>query len=182
MIELDIAKCRSMRPYKTIEYFGRIFWSVGQILFWYSPAPFYNWRALILRVFGAKVGRNVRIHRTVKIYLPWNLSIGDWSCIGDCAFIYSLGPILIGDRVTISQRAHLCAGTHDYRDPGLPLLRLPIKIASNVWICADTFIGPGVSVGEGAIAGAASVVCSDIPAWDIVIGNPAVFLKKRKMD
>ncbi|WP_199484196.1 LbetaH domain-containing protein [Thiocapsa marina] len=93
--------------------------------------------------------------------------------------IYNLGPVTIGDRAAISHRAHLCAGTHDYRDPTLPLLRLPIEIGSQAWVCADAFIGPGCRVGEGAVVGAAAVVVSDVAPWQIVAGNPARVIRTR---
>jgi putative colanic acid biosynthesis acetyltransferase WcaF len=93
--------------------------------------------------------------------------------------IYNLGPVRIGARATVSHRAHLCAGTHDYRDPALPLLRLPIVIGPQAWVCADAFVAPGCVVGEGAIVGAAAVVVRDVPPWQIVGGNPARVIKQR---
>jgi len=107
------------------------------------------------------------------------LTLGEQASIGEWALIYNLGPVMIGDRATISHRAHLCAGTHDYRDPTLPLLRLPIEIGPQAWVCAEAFVGPGRRVGEGAIVGAAAVVVSDVPDWEIVAGNPARIIKRR---
>jgi putative colanic acid biosynthesis acetyltransferase WcaF len=75
---------------------------------------------------------------------------------------------------------HLCAGTHDYRFAHLPLIKSPISIGKGVWLCADAFIGPGVSIGEYAIVGARGVVMKDVAAWHIVAGNPAVFIKQRR--
>ena len=140
----------------------------------------FAWRCFLLRLFGARVGRNVHIYPSTKIYLPWNLSIGNESSIGEWALIYNLGPVTIGQQVTISHRVHICAGTHDYLDPRLPLLRVPITIESKAWVCADVFVGPNVSIGEGAIVGAAAVVVKDVPAWSIVAGNPAKFIKERE--
>ena len=94
-------------------------------------------------MFGAQVGRNVNIYPSALIYYPWNLEIGDDSSIGEWALIYNLGTVTIGKRTTISQRVHLCAGTHDYREPTLPLLKPPIIVGDEVWICADAFVGPG---------------------------------------
>lgn len=135
----------------------------------------------MLRLFGATVGKHVNIYSTATVYMPWNLTIGDWSAIGEYAFIYNLGPITIGNRVTISQRAHLCAGTHDYRKPSLPLLKPPIIIHDQAWICADAYVGPGLTVGEGAIVGARAVVVKNVEPWMIVGGNPAKPIKKREM-
>jgi putative colanic acid biosynthesis acetyltransferase WcaF len=115
------------------------------------------------------------------VYFPWNLSVGDWSAIGENALIYNLGPITIGQKVTISHGAHLCAGTHDYRDPRMPLLKPPIRIEDQAWICADAFVGPGVVVGEGAVVGARAAVMKDVDPWTIVAGNPARFVRKRTL-
>jgi putative colanic acid biosynthesis acetyltransferase WcaF len=130
-------------------------------------------------MFGAKVGSNVHVYNSAVIYMPWNLEIGDWSSIGEQAFVYNLGRVTIGSRTTISQRAHLCAGSHDFTDPALPLLKPPISIGDQAWVCADAFVGPGVSVGEGAIVGARAVVVKDVEPWHVVAGNPAKFIKMR---
>ncbi len=159
----------------------RVFWAFGRIFFHLSPRPFFSWRSLILKLFGAKVGRNVHIYSSVMVYMPWNLEIGAWSSIGEHAFIYNLGKITIGERVTISHRAHLCAGTHDYTRSDLPLLKPPIQVGDQAWICADAFVGPDVTVGEGAIIGARAVAVEDVPAWTIVAGNPARAIKKREL-
>ncbi len=108
--------------------------------------------------------------------------MGDDSSIGEWALIYNLGHVSIGSQATISHRAHLCAGTHDYSDPNLPLVRSTIHVGSQAWICADAFIGPGVSIGRGAIVGGASVVKRDIDDWQIVSGNPAIYIKTRHLD
>ena len=113
--------------------------------------------------------------------MPWNLEVGDWSSIGEGVFIYNLGKVKIGKRTTVSLKSHLCAGTHDYSDIKLPLKKLPIRIGDNVWICSECFIGPGVTVGEGAITGARAVVINDVEPWVIVAGNPAQYIKNRNL-
>ncbi len=177
--ELDISNCRNLRPYTRSEYIGRALWAIALPLFRYSPRPFFAWRRFILRLFGAKIGKRANIDPTARIYLPWKLILGDETSIGEKAIIYNLGLITIGDRATISQRAHLCAGTHNYSEPSMALLRLPIEIGAQVWICADAFIGPNIIIGESAIVGAASVVVKDVPPWQIFAGNPAKFVKER---
>jgi len=114
--------------------------------------------------------------------MPWNLEIGDESAVGEAALLYSLGPIRIGSRATISQRAHLCAATHDFRKRDLPLVRLPIEIGDEVWVCADAFVGPGVTIGHGAVAGARAVVVKDVAPWTVVGGNPAKQIGTRTIE
>jgi len=176
---LDIEQCRRLRPYNRREYVGRVLWGLATPLFRFSPRPLFGWRRQLLRWFGARIGRNAHVYPSARIYLPWNLTMGDQASIGEWALIYNLGLVSIGDRATISHRAHLCAGTHDYRDPSMPLLRLPIEIGPQAWVCADAFIGPGRRVGEGAIVGAAAVVVQDVLPWTIVAGNPARVINSR---
>ena len=128
------------------------------------------------------MGKHVHIHPSVRVFIPWNLQIGDWSSIGFDALIYSLGTVKIGCKVTVSQRAHLCAGSHDFRDSAMPLLKLPITIGDEAWICADAFVGPGVNVGHAAVVGARAVVVRNVDAGAIVGGNPAKVIGKRSSD
>ena len=177
--ELDVRSNRAARKYTPREMALRVLWIPGQYLLRLSPRPAYGWRRLVLRTFGAQVGRDVHVHNSTRITMPWNLTIGDWAAVGEDALIYNLGPVTIGDRATVSHRAHLCAGTHDYRRPDLPLLKPPITVGAQAWVCADAFVGPGVIVGEGAIVGAAAVATRHVPPWTIVAGNPAVEVKQR---
>ncbi len=177
---IDVAQNRAAAKYTAKEQCWRVVWGlVGKPLVRFSPRPLFAWRRLVLRAFGAKIGCSVNIYPTTIIYFPWNLAVGDWSAIGEDALIYNLGPVTIGERVTISHRSHLCAGTHDYNKPDFPLLKPPIVIRDQAWICSQAFVGPGVTVGEGAIVGAGAVVMKDVEPWTIVAGNPAVKVKER---
>jgi putative colanic acid biosynthesis acetyltransferase WcaF len=134
----------------------------------------------MMRLFGAQVGHDVHVYPTARITIPWNLSLQDGCAVGDHAILYALAPIEIGAGVTVSQYAHLCAGSHDWRDPAMPLLKHPITIGANAWVCADAFIGPGVSIGEATIVGARAVVMKDAASGTIMAGNPAQEVGKRK--
>lgn len=179
--QLDIAANRSATNYSVAEWVRRAAWAAGSVVFTLTPGPLHGLRSALLRAFGARIGRHVRVSRTARILFPWNLEIGDWSSVGDHARIYSLGRVAIGSRATVSQYAHLCAGTHDPRDPAMRLLKPPIRIGDEAWICADAFVGPGVTVGEGAVCGARAVVVRDVAPWTIVAGNPARPVKKREL-
>ena len=176
---LDVVANRRARKWTVREQCGRILWAVVYPSFRLSPRILWAWRRALLRAFGAEIGRQVHIHPTVRVAIPWNLSVGDLSAIGDGVRLYNLGRIQIGKNTTVSQGAHLCAGTHDYRLSDLPLLKLPIHIGDNVWICADAFVGPGVTVADFAILGARAVVVRDVPQAGILAGNPARLLKHR---
>jgi putative colanic acid biosynthesis acetyltransferase WcaF len=178
---LDIRANRASVKYSSAEMMLRVFWALGKILFRLSPRPCFGWRRLVLRCFGARIGHHVNIYNSAIIYFPWNLRVGDWSSIGEGALIYNLGSVTIGSRTTVSHRAHLCAGTHDYTRPDLPLLKPSILVDDQAWICADAFVGPGVRIGEGAVVGARAVAIKDVGPWAVVAGNPARVIAKREL-
>jgi len=134
---------------------------------------------MILRQFGAKVGMGVHVYPKVQIWAPWNLELGDFTGIGNNVILYSQGKISIGHRSVVSQGAHLCAGTHDYTQAGFPLITKQITIGSQVWIAAEAFIHPGISIEEGCVIGARSVVTKDMPAWTVCSGFPCQPIKER---
>ena len=103
----------------------------------------------------------------------------DFASLGDRSIVYNLGPITIGRRTTISQGAHLCAGTHDYTTRTMPLIRPTITIGDDVWIAADAFVGPGITVGDGVILGARGAAFKDLAPWTIFGGNPAKPIAER---
>lgn len=119
---------------------------------------------------------------STRIWAPWNLSMGDYACLSHDVDCYSVAPIRIGNQATVSQYSFLCAATHDVTDPHMRLLAAPIVISDQAWVCAGAFVGPGVTMNEGAVAGARSVVVKDVPAWNIVAGNPAKYIKMRVLN
>lgn len=179
MSKLDIEKNRRHLNYSKWIYVKRVLWSFGKMFFKFSPRIAFGYRNMILRLFGAKIGKSVHIYSSVNVWFPWNLEIGDWSAIGEDTLIYNLGQVVIGEKATISHKVHICAGTHDYADPSLPLLRPSIDIGNQVWICANSFVGPGITIGDGAIVGAGAVIMKDAEPWGIYAGNPAKYIKKR---
>lgn len=171
---------RTARKYSRTEQARRVAWSAGRWLVRFSPRPFFAWRRWILRLFGARIGLHVNIYPSAHLYMPWNVEIGDWSSLGDDVFVYSLGKVRIGSSVTLSYRSHICAGSHDLTDVTLPLTKPPVSIEDDVWVGTDAFIGPGVTVGRGAVVGARSVVVKDVQPLDIVGGNPARPIGRRR--
>lgn len=171
---------RGISPYSTKEKIARMLWAMTRgTIYHYSFHNWYRWRRLIVCAFGAKLAPDVRLMRTVRIECPWNLSMGGNSSAGDRAILYCLGPVTIGERVSISQGAHLCAGTHTYTSPDLPLVRATITIEDDAWIAADAFVGPWVRVGAGAILGSRGCAMRNLDAWTIYSGNPATKVKDR---
>jgi putative colanic acid biosynthesis acetyltransferase WcaF len=181
MLPVDSSANRAARKYSRTEQLRRIAWSFGGWLIRLSPRPCFGLRRGVLRLFGARVGVHAHIYPSTKIYMPWNVEIGDWAAVGEDVFIYSLGRVRIGNHATLSYRTHVCAGTHDLEDPALPLLKPPVHVEDSAWIGTEAFIGPGVTVGRGAVVGARSVVVKDVEPFHIVAGNPARFIRRRRM-
>ena len=138
-------------------------------------------RNVILKAFGADIPYNISVFSTAKIFAPWNLKMGKHSCIGPNAEIYNKDKVIIGDNSVVSQGAFLCTASHDITDSKNPLITAPIIISDSVWIAADAFVNMGVTIGEGAVIGARAVVTKDVEPWSVVGGNPARFIKHRKL-
>lgn len=152
------------------------------ILFRPFAGPLFRYyRSLILRLWGAKVGKRCAIAAGAKIWAPWNLVIGDYVAVANGAELYDVAPITLGDHVTISQDSYLCTASHDISKKLKPLTFNPIHIEAYAWVCARATILPGVTIGEGSVAGCASVVAKDVEPWTVVGGNPAKFVKKREL-
>lgn len=146
---------------------------VWLFLFRLSPRPLHAWRNLLLRLFGASLGKHVHIYPSVRVWAPWNLSVGNFVGIGDGTNIYCMDRIEIGDYAVVSQGTHLCAGSHDYNSPNFQLVTAPIVIGNRVWLCAESFIGLGVDIAEGSVVGARSVVTKSIAEpWCVWAGMP----------
>ncbi len=159
----------------------RALWSIAYtLLFRPSPRIAHTWRTWLLRSFGARLGKNCHIYPKAIVWAPWNLVCDDEVGVADDVILYNQAPITLGYRVVISQRSHLCTGTHDYNDPGFPLIAKPISIGAKAWIAAESFIHPAVVVGEGCVVGARSVVINSLPPWKVCTGNPCAPIKDRK--
>ncbi len=161
---------------------GRLVWRFCWLLL-FRPTPprlFAGWRRLLLRCFGAKIAK-AYFHPSVVIWAPWLLRAGSSVYVDASVNLYNVYGISISDRVVVSQEAFLCGASHDFRDPLMPLTGGEIHLGADVWICARAFVGPGVTVGDGAVVGACAVAMKDVPPWTVVAGNPARVVKKREM-
>ena len=163
---------------------NKIFRIIWNICYWFLFRPFNlnmfrGWRALVLKIFGAKIGKSAIIYASARIWAPWNLTVGDYSVIGPQVDCYNQGKITIGKHSNISQKTYLCASSHDFTISSFPLILCPIVIQDQVWIAADAFIGPNVFIGEGAVIGARSAVFKEVSPWTVVGGNPAKYIKDR---
>jgi putative colanic acid biosynthesis acetyltransferase WcaF len=107
--------------------------------------------------------------------------MGAESCLAPGVECYNVDVVHLAAGAIVSQRAHLCTASHDFNDADFPLVAAPIRVEEKAWVCAEAFVGPGVTVHEGAVVGARAVVTKNVPAGAIVVGNPARLLNKKRM-
>jgi len=154
---------------------------ISLMLFRVCPFSLSPIKRVVLRMFGATIGRNVTIKPQVKITFPWKLVIGDHVWLGEECWLLNLERIVIGNNICISQRAFLCTGSHDYKSPTFDLIVKPIFLEDGCWIGAGSWVGPGVKAGSHSVLAAGSVASKEMQAWTIYRGNPAMPVKQRVM-
>lgn len=159
-----------------------LWWFVQGSIFRFSLHNMYGWRNMLLRMFGAEIGKGVKIRSSAKFTYPWKVSIGDYSWIGDDVKLYSLDRIDIESNCVVSQESYLCTGSHEIKDPHFGLVTKPIVIKEGAWVASDVFVYPGVTINELAVVAARSTVTTDVQKNTIVAGSPAKFVKKRFED
>lgn len=158
----------------------RLIWQISWfILCRYTPAPFHGWRSLVLKAFGAKLGKNNFIYPTCKIWAPWLLETEEVVTIGPGVEIYNPEKVFLGHHSILSQDSYLCGATHDYNTIMFSYLKKQIIIESYVWICAKAVVLPGVICYEGSVLGALSVASKNLEPWSVYAGNPCKLIKKR---
>jgi putative colanic acid biosynthesis acetyltransferase WcaF len=173
---LDCAKSGSVYGGASFSIRNRVvraLWiAVWRLFASWTPSKWWRWRIFLLRLFGANVANACDVKGSARVWLPSNLTLGKYAQIGDNATCYNQAPIVIEEHALISQGAHLCAGTHDIDTASFQLVASPIVIRCRAWIAAEAFVGPGVTVGEGAVLGARGVCFKDLEDWTVYIGNP----------
>lgn len=161
----------------------RLAWEVGWRVFArVTPRWALNgWRNGLARVFGARIGKGVRINGRARIWLPSRLTIGANSWVGEEANLYCVAPITIGSNAVVSEGAFVCTAEHDITSPKFELKTAPITIGDMAWIGAGAMILPGRRIGEGAVVAARAVVTHDVEPWTVVAGNPARVIRTREI-
>lgn len=152
--------------------FKEITWYFVKVFFFLSSFPFpSSFKSFLLKLFGAKVGKGLVLKPRVNIHFPWKLSIGDYVWIGEEVFLLNFEPLTIGNNVCISQRAFLCGGNHDYRNPSMPYRNGAITLMDGSWIGASVFVGPNVTVGIDSVIAAGTIISKDVSDNCILKGN-----------
>jgi putative colanic acid biosynthesis acetyltransferase WcaF len=138
-----------------------------------------SFKAWLLKLHGARIGKGLVIKPSVNIKYPWKLTIGDNCWIGENVWIDSLDDVILHNNVCISQGAMLLTGNHDYKKQSFDLILKKIVIEEGVWIGAQALVCPGVTCYSHAMLTAKSVATKNLEAYTIYQGNPAVAIKER---
>jgi putative colanic acid biosynthesis acetyltransferase WcaF len=146
----------------------------------WTPSPFHPWRNRLLRLFGARLDPTAIVHGSTSIWWPGNLTMGPNASMGPGVICYNVSPVTLEELAIVSQRAHLCTGTHDIHRAAFPLVARPIVLRRRCWIAAEAFVGPGTVVGEGAVLGARGVAFKPLSPWTVYVGNPAAAVAGRR--
>lgn len=171
---------RVFLPQRRSERALGVIWRIVQsTLFRFTPPALSRWRVALLRLFGARVDWSAHIEPSTTVHFPWRLAIGSQSVVAHGVILDCMGTITIGSRTRLSQYAHLCAGTHEYIRPDMRIVPKPITIGDEVWVAADCFIGPGVTIADRALVAARSSVFRDLPENHIAAGEPATVRRER---
>lgn len=179
--KIDLAKYENRlgRRHQVTRLLWTLIWTIAAR--WLPRSVGSGWKRMLLRMFGAKMGRNSVVYSSARVYYPANLVMGDNTCLASDVDCYNVDMVVIEDNVTVSQGAYLCTASHDIENPMHPLITAPIVLKDQSWVGARAFIGMGVTIGQGAVVGATASVYKDVEEWTVVGGNPAHFLKKREL-
>lgn len=171
----------TLRPQSPLESrVGRLLWGVVRVLlFRPSPRPCHAWRAMLLRLFGAKLGAKCHIYPGARVWAPWNLRCEDRVTFADGAEIYNPSLMHFGSHAIVSQGAYVCGATHLYNEAEFRLVSFEMRIGAYAWICARAMVSPGVNVGKGAVLGLGSVATKDLEPFGVYAGSPARLVKQR---
>ena len=170
-----------MRPsFPLRDKIRRLFWGFAWgTLCRYTPRPLHAWRCFILRLFGAKIGKNNFIYPSTRIWAPWLLETEDVVTLGAETEVYNPGGIFLGHHTIISQGAYICGATHDYNSADFTYVKKLIVMEPYTWICARAVVLPGVRCGRGSVLGAAAVTSRNMDPWTVYAGNPAKPVTRR---
>lgn len=182
MTELNVVDNSAYKPNldRGASVLKQFLWYYTNVIFFKNAYnPFSGLKVLILRMFGAKIGKGVIIKPSVNIKFPWKLIIGNHSWIGENVWIDNLYHTRIGSNVTISQGALLLCGNHDYTKPAFDSYIMEITLEDGVWIGARSVVTGGAICKSHSVLSASSLISGTMEPYTVYRGNPAVEVKKR---
>lgn len=156
-----------------------VWYYVNLLFFANSFLPFYGIKALLLKAFGARIGKRPIIKPGVNIKYPWFLEMGDYVSIGENVWIDNLGEVSFGNHSTVSQGAMLVTGNHDFKKESFDLIVKGIVLEEGSWVGARSVVCPGVTLKSHSVLAVGSVATKDLDSYSIYQGNPAVKIRSR---
>jgi putative colanic acid biosynthesis acetyltransferase WcaF len=179
--QTDLSKSKTHWPVSVLV--RRVIWTYGLeplVRFW--PKWFSPLRVWALRSMGARIGKSCLIMPGVRVLMPWNLVLEDHVAVGRDVEFYNFSMLHVQTMSVVSQNCYLSTGSHDFEDPHFPLTHAPIRIGRECWLAAGVFVCPGVTIPDGCVVGARSVVGKSLRApWTVYAGNPCQPLRARRM-
>lgn len=180
---LDAKNAKTLEGGPTYSVRNRLFralWSLTWlVLAAWTPPPLNRWRCFLLRCFGAEIAPTGFVYGSAKVWYPPHLEVGAFARVSPGVTVYNVAKVTLLDYAIVSQGTHLCSATHDIEDVNFQTVARPITIGRRAWVAAECFVGPGVTVGEGAVLGARGVAFRDLDPWTVYVGSPARAVKKR---
>lgn len=147
-----------------------------------SKIPFYFLRKWIYKyIYFLKIGKHSNIQMGLRIYAPWKVKIGDNCTIGNNCLLDGRRGIIIGNNVDLASYVHILTLGHDLDDEWYKTVGKQVIIKDHASIFTSASILPGVIIEEGTCIGLASVVTKNTEPWSIYAGNPAKFIRLRKI-
>jgi|MDTB01.1.fsa_nt_gb putative colanic acid biosynthesis acetyltransferase WcaF len=182
-MKIDLSKFDHSKIKRKKSTFIRGSWLIVQSIFFDTSFPWpYKIKRLILRCFGAKIGKNGTLRSRLYIHSPWMLDIGDNCWIGDGCKLLSVEKITLEDNVALAHEVYLAAGGHDISSASMAPKNKPIYIKSGSWLASTCFIAGGVTIGKNVVVSGGAVVFKDVEDNKIVSGNPAHIVSDRIID
>jgi putative colanic acid biosynthesis acetyltransferase WcaF len=178
-LETDLSKY-NINWYAPGNRLMRFLWFVVSVVFIQNKInPFSSLKVMLLRIFGAKIGRGVVVKPGVNIKYPWKLEIGNYVWIGEDVWIDNLDNIVIGNNVCISQGVMLLCGNHNYKKSTFDLIIGKIKLKDGVWLGAKSIVTQNVVCENHSVLTVNSVASSNLDSYSVYSGNPAKKARNR---
>lgn len=139
------------------------------------------YRIFRLTAKGAEIGHLSVVGKLELNGKADNLTLGRECVIGNRVHLALHEKIKLGNNVVINDGCVLLTASHDVNSPDWQQVKAPIIIEDYAWIATNSIILPGVIIGRAAVVGAGAVVTKNIPAYQVVVGNPARIVKERTL-
>jgi maltose O-acetyltransferase len=141
--------------------------------------PSHSTRNYFYRRSGMTLPASSSIHRRAEIYAPERIVIGEHTVIGDTVFLDGRSGLTIGANVNLGSHVTIYTRQHDIDAPDFAEVGGPVEVGDYAYIGSHSIILPGVTVGEGGVVGAGSVVTKHVDPYTLVAGAPAQFRRRR---